>query len=126
MVEAAKHEARLAVDLYNRSSAERTLEAFVVHMHLAWLYMLQAHFRRTGVDYRYRKANGHFERVDGEPKTWDLARCLREEMPDESNSVRRNVEFFIGLRNKIEHRYERLLSAAVAGKTQALVMNFEE
>jgi hypothetical protein len=96
MLDAAKHEARLAVDLYNRSSGERTLEAFVVHMHLAWLYMLQARFKRDGVDYRYRKPNGHFERVDGEPKTWDLARCLREQPPDENNSVRLNVEFSSG------------------------------
>jgi hypothetical protein len=40
--------------------------------------------------------------------------------------VRHNVEFFIRLRNKIEHRFEELLATAVAGKTQALVLNFEE
>jgi hypothetical protein len=81
MLQAAKKEARLAVDLYNRSVAERSLEGFVLHMHIAWLYMLHARFLRDGVDFRYRKPNGHFERVDGEVKTWELARCVREEFP---------------------------------------------
>lgn len=125
-LQAAKNEASLAVDLYNRSAIERSLEGFVVHMHLAWLYMLQARFLRDGVDFRYRKPNGHFERVNGDIKTWELARCLREELPDESSPVRRNVEFFIKLRNKIEHRYAALLSTAIAGKTQAHLLNFEE
>ena len=40
--------------------------------------------------------------------------------------MRRNVEFFIQLRNKIEHRYEKLLSVVIAGKTQAHVLNYEE
>jgi hypothetical protein len=64
--------------------------------------------------------------VDGEIKTWALARCLREEFSGDSDPVRRNVEFFIQLRNKTEHRYEQLLATAVAGKTQALVLNYEE
>lgn len=125
-LQAAKHEARLAVDLYNRPTRERSLEGFVLHMHLAWLYMLQARFLRDGIDYHYRKPSGHFQRVDGEPKTWDLARSLRVEVPDERDPVRRNVEFFIKLRNKVEHRYEALLATAVAGKTQAHLINFEE
>ena len=52
MVDASKDEALLAVDLYNQSKRPRRLEAFFVHMHLAWLYLLHARFRRDGVDYR--------------------------------------------------------------------------
>lgn len=114
------------MDLYNRTAAERSLEAFVVHMHLAWLYLLHARFTRDGIDYRYRQSNRRFVRVDGEIKTWELARCVREAFPDEWNSVRCNIEFFIKIRNKIEHRYEDLLATAIAGKTQALVLNYEE
>jgi hypothetical protein len=40
--------------------------------------------------------------------------------------VRANVEFFIKVRNKIEHRYQQLLATALAGKTQAHVLNYEE
>ncbi len=122
----AAAEALLAVDLYNRAASERSLEGFVMHMHVAWLYMLHARFTRDAVDYAYRQPNGRFVRVDGEVKTWELARCLREAFADESNSVRCNVEFFIKVRNKIEHRYEQLLAVALAGKTQAHVLNYEE
>lgn len=114
------------MDLYNRSTSARSLEGFVVHMHLAWLYLLHARFIRDGVDFRYRKDNGHFERIEGEIKMWELARCLSVAYPAERSAVRCNVEFFIRLRNKIEHRYEQLLAAAVAGKVQAHVLNYEE
>lgn len=125
MLEASRREALLAVDLYNRAASERSLEGFVMHMHVAWLYLHHARFLRDKVDYRYRKENGQFVRTDGEIKTWELARCLREVFP-EASAVRANVEFFIKIRNKIEHRYEQLLATALAGKTQAHVLNFEE
>lgn len=125
-LQASKNEARLAVDLYNRSTSERSLEGFIIHMHMAWLYLLHARFARDSIDYRYWENGGHLMRVDGEPKTWELARCLVEEYPNENDPVRRNVEFFTQLRNKIEHRYEELLSVVIAGKTQAHVLNYEQ
>jgi hypothetical protein len=125
-LQGSKDEALLAVDLYNRAGEQRRLEAFVVHMQIAWLYMLQARFERDGIEYRYRDSRGRFERIDGEPKTWDLARCIKEVFPNQDHPVRRNVEFFIGFRNKIEHRYEKLLESVVAGKAQSLIMNYEQ
>ena len=126
MLQASKKEACLATDLYNRSSSERSFEGFVVHMNMAWLYMLHARFARDDIDYRYWADGRRLERIDGESKTWDLARCLMEEYPDTDDPVRRNVEFFIKLRNKVEHRYETLIAAVVAGKVQAHVLNYEE
>jgi hypothetical protein len=125
-LQASKNEACLAVDLYNRSSRERSLEGFVVHMHLAWLYLLHARFERDHIDFRHWIDGRRLKRVDGEPKTWGLARCLREEYPDENSPVRRNIEFFIRLRDRIEHRYAELIAVVVAGKTQAHVLNYEE
>lgn len=126
MLQGSRREALLAVDLYNRAASERSLEGFVVHMHMAWLYLHHAKFLRDKVDHRYRKDNGHFVRVDGEIKMWELGRCLREAFPAETSPVRANVEFFIKIRNKIEHRYEQLLATALAGKTQAHLLNYEE
>lgn len=123
---ASKHEALLALDLYNRSTGERRLQAFVVHMQIAWLYLLHARFERDGVDYWYRDRAGRRQRVDGaEFKRWDLARSIRNDY-DEWSPVRLNVEFFIGLRNRIEHRYAELLEHLVVGKCQALVLNYED
>ena len=49
---AAQEEASLASKLYNDPSEPRFFEGFVVHMHLAWLYLLHARFIRDNIDYR--------------------------------------------------------------------------
>jgi hypothetical protein len=132
MVEASRDEACLAVRLYNDPAEARSFEGFVVHMHLAWLYLLHAELDRDGIDFRYWRTHGkarRLERVDGEPKRWELATCVRHRWPDEKEPVRANLGFFIGLRNKIEHRYARhqkALVAAVGGQAQALLLNYEE
>jgi len=54
----SKNEVRLAVDLYNRSGMERQLEAFIVHMSMGWLKLLQAHFEKTGLDIFIRDERG--------------------------------------------------------------------
>ncbi len=125
-LQASKQEALLAVDLYNQSRRERRLEAFVVHMHMAWLYLLQARFERDGIDFWDRDKNGRRLRgKDGQFHAWELARCVKEQFPQTNDSIRSNVEFFIGFRNQIEHHYARLLEAIVAGKCQSLILNFE-
>jgi hypothetical protein len=125
MLEGAREEALLAVDLYNQPRQPRRLEGFLVHMHIAWLYLLHAEFKRDKVDYRYRLPNGRFERVDGEPKTWDLQKSVSERWPD-AGPVRKNLELTIALRNKVEHRYHEAIALATSGYAQALLLNFEE
>jgi hypothetical protein len=124
MLDGSREEAMLAVDLYNQPRQPRRLEAYFVHMHMAWLYLLQARLKRDGVDYRYRLKNGWFERVDGEPKTWDLAKCVVERWPDMS-PMRANLELSIGLRNKVEHRYHEATTQVTAGYAQALLLNYD-
>lgn len=125
MLEGAREEALLAVNLYNQARQPRRLEAFLVHMHIAWTYLLHAEFKRNGVDIRYRLPNGHLERVDGEPKTWGLTRCIEERWHDD-DAVKKNLEVTIGLRNKIEHRYHEAVAIATSGYAQSLLVNFEE
>ena len=132
MVDASKDEAALAVRLYNDPSEPRSFEGFVVHMHLAWLYLLHAELTNGGVDYRYWTTVGKVKRlvkIGGEPKRWELARCVEERWPSEKDPVRANLGFFIGLRNKVEHRYaghQEALAAAVGGQSQAFLLNYEE
>ncbi len=125
MLEGAIDEALLAVDLYNQPKQPRRLEGFLVHMHIAWLYLLHAQLRRNGIDFRYRLANGHFDRIDGEPKTWDLAKCVKEKWL-QAGPVRKNLELSIGLRNKVEHRYHKAIALVATGYAQALLLNFEQ
>lgn len=127
----ARDEAVLAVRLYNDSGQPRAFEGFIVHMHMAWLYLLQARFDRDGIDTRYRLQYHprRFVVVDGEHKRWELARCVEERWSNTDDPIRRNLEFFISLRNKIEHRHSATdanLAIAVSGHSQAHLLNFEE
>lgn len=129
-LQASQEEALLAVKLYNDPSEVRSFEGFIVHMHLAWLYLLHAHFIRGGVDFRYRMRNNprRLERVDGEVKRWELAACVKYHRPAENDPTRKNIEFFIALRNKIEHRhskFDKYLALATGGKAQALLRNYD-
>jgi hypothetical protein len=118
----AKDEALFACDLYNERRREPNLEAFVVHMQIAWLNLLTAIFERDGVDYFYRQGR-RYVLVDGERKCWDVTKCIKAYLTIESDPVRTNVLFFVGLRNKIEHRFSA--KHAVAGRAQSLIANFE-
>ncbi|MGK2874734.1 MAG: DUF3644 domain-containing protein [Nocardioides sp.] len=128
---AACHEAVLAVRLYNDAGEPRAFEGFLVHMHMAWLYMLHARFTRDGTEFRYRdRLQPHrFVKVDGEYKRWELTRCVEERWPNQDDPVRNNIEFFIALRNRVEHRHaaaDASLALGVAGHAQAHLLNFEE
>lgn len=127
---AARNEAMLAVRLYNDAGQPRSFEGFVVHMHMAWLHLLHARFTRDGIEFRYRDRMRprQFVRVDGEYKRWELARSIAEHWHDTANPTRRNLEFFIALRNRVEHRHasaDANLGLSVAGHAQAHVHNFE-
>jgi len=126
-VESSRDECLNAVEFYNRPGSRRPLEAFLVHMHIAWLYLLQAEFERDGINYYYLASTSprRYVKVDGDKKSWDLYRCVRERWPDPQHPVRKNLELTINLRNKIEHRYEQGLVVASAGFCQALVLNYE-
>lgn len=126
-LQASKDEVRLAVDLYNRVGQERQLEAFVVHMSLGWLKMLQARYLKEGRQRAlYPLRSGRRQRTrDGDWLMKPLSELLQESY-DSSDPIRLNVEFFIGLRHKIEHRFDQDVAALVAGKTQAFVLNYEK
>jgi hypothetical protein len=126
-LQASKDEVRLAVDLYNRIGQERQLEAFVVHMSLGWLKLVQAKYEKEGKQRDlFILRNGRRQRTaDGDWLMKPLSTLLAEQYSD-ADPIRRNVEFFIGLRHKIEHRYDRDVATLIAGKTQAFVLNYEK
>lgn len=124
-LQASKGEARLAVDLYNRSGNERQLEAFIVHMSLAWLKLLQARTEQDGGDLYERDSRGwRRKHPEGGFLYKPLRALLREHLPDNDPRVE-NINFFTGLRNQIEHRHESKIASLVAGRTQALLINYE-
>lgn len=130
-LDASVEEACLAVRLYNDPAESRSFEGFVIHMHLAWLYLLHAEFIRDGVDYRYWDKTGknRLLRVDGEPKRWELERSMQERWPVDADPVRVNLHLFIRLRNRLEHRHahaDEALMLTLSGHAHALLINFED
>lgn len=126
ILDVAKRQALTAIDFYNRSGDKRSFYDFVVHMNLAWQYLLHADLEKSGVKYEYRdKKTGRVVKVDGQPKTWSLSDCLADRFAD-NDPVRVNVEFFVGLRNIIEHRHQDAFLVATAGRAHAYVINFED
>ncbi|GAA1899503.1 hypothetical protein GCM10009716_06660 [Streptomyces sodiiphilus] len=114
-----------ALDEWNSSSGDYS--DFLTHMHKAWHYLLHAEFHKDKIDYHYRDPKTGLHRmIDGEPKAWDLEKCLKERYPDSGNTVRLNAELFVALRNKVEHRYEHNLRIVTGGKAQAYVINYEQ
>ncbi len=64
--------------------------------------------------------------IDGDYKHWELKECAKQFWGnDTENAVRKNLEFFIPLRNKIEHRHLPQLDADIFGECQALLLNFD-
>ena len=125
-LEASIDAALLAVEVYNKPRTSFRSEGFISLMIMAWLRLFHAYFNNTIGDRYYYKKNGKYEIIDGERKVWELSTCIKRygSLP---LSVDKNLQFFIGLRNKIEHRYigKREMDVLIFGECQALLYNYE-
>ena len=122
----ARESASLAVETYNRPTASFRSGAYIVLMVIAWTSLFHAMFIRRNVKPYYRKAGSkRYVKVEGDYKRWELKECLQQHFKDQNQAVRKNLEFFIILRNKIEHRSIPQLDNEIFGECQAMLMNFE-
>ena len=95
--------ALLAVEVYNKPRTTFRSQAYIVLMIIAWTRLFHAYFNKTiGNKYYHKKENGRYELIDGERKAWELKTCINR-YGNLSEPVKANLDFFIGLRNKIEH-----------------------
>lgn len=126
LVEKARETALLAVETYNRPTASFRSGAYVVLMIIAWTSLFHAMFLRKRITPYYQKLGSRrYDRIDGEPRRWELKECLKQHYKANNPAARRNLEFFIGLRNKIEHRSLAQIDPEVFGECQAMLLNFE-
>ncbi|MEX0340018.1 MAG: DUF3644 domain-containing protein [Arenibacterium sp.] len=116
----------LAVEVYNKPTVQFRTGAYASLMIIAWTAAMHSIFEREGIQYFYKKKNGRFERVDGEKKAWELLECLKKYQCDSlTEDVRANLELFVRLRNRIEHRQMSALDAHIASESQALLLNLK-
>lgn len=131
-LDVSRAEAILAVKLFNDPTEVRPFESFIVHMQMAYLYLMISDATNKGIEVRVpdNKTQGKFLKADGEYKTKSLGDLVRVLHPN-AEPLRMNIEFFIGLRNKIEHRAplsrdaSELFPEVIAGEIQAYLVNYE-
>ncbi|HEV7297872.1 MAG TPA: DUF3644 domain-containing protein [Tepidisphaeraceae bacterium] len=123
----AQESALLAVEIYNKPLVKFKTANFVVLMVIAWTALMHAIFAKLGVQFFYKDEDGKkFKEIDGDRKAWELTTCVNKFFGGTDAAIVKNLEFFIGLRNKIEHRCLPELDDFVFGECQALLFNFED
>ena len=126
LVVKAQQAATLALDIYNRPATQFRSEGYIVLMAIAWTSLFHAIFEQDGTEYFYRDNNGDAVTRDGDTMAWSLSDCLAHHFGDTSPPTKRNLEFIVGLRDKVEHRYVPAIDAHVAGECQAMLLNFDD
>ena len=125
----AKQSALQAVDTYNKTGTVFRSGTYIVLMVIAWTSLFHAIFWKNKVKPYYEieddNGNSQYQKVDEDYKRWELSECLRQYYQSQNTPERKNLEFFIGLRNKIEHRNMPELDVQIFGECQAMLLNFE-
>lgn len=127
-IEKSRSAAIAAVDVYNRPGSRFKTAHYIVLIIMAWTALMHAIFYQQGRRPWYRRAGTRirYVKVDGDPKHWDLSECLTQFFGGQHPAERKNLEFLIGLRNKIEHRELPDIDASLYGECQAALLNLEE
>ena len=119
-----------AVTNYNRPGAAFRTRTYTILMIVTWTAMFHAIFHRRGKKPWYVADDSgpvvKYQEIDGEPRHWELAECVRRYCRSDNPPERKNLEFMVALRNKIEHRDHPELDPGLYGECQAMLMNFEE
>ncbi len=126
----SREAALAAVQIFNSPLITFKSEIFIVLMNIAWTYLLHAHYRKEGVEYRYfaKKAKRRvFDKTkSGAHKHWELERCLNDAKSPVDKDTTNNLRFLIGIRHEIEHQMTSRLDASLSAKFQACCLNYNE
>ncbi|NMC60055.1 MAG: DUF3644 domain-containing protein [Candidatus Methanofastidiosa archaeon] len=131
LLDKAKESCILTIDVYNKPKTTFRSGAYIILMSIAWTSLFHAIFQRTRINYFYKIKNTRFyEKIDGEPKAWELEKCVKEYFKTKTDkkyeAIKQNIKFFIPLRNRIEHRFMPELDEDIFSECQSLLHNFEE
>ena len=129
LLQKARESAILAINIYNSPGTTFRSSGYIVLMNIAWTSLFHAIFERDSIKYFHRDSKNRrkYVRIDGEIKAWELSYCAKEYFKNNLGSpVYKNILFFIGLRNKIEHRFIPEIDSFIFGECQSYLMNFEE
>ena len=116
-----------AVHIFNGAGLTFRAELFIVTSVIAWTYLLHAWFRREGIDYRYKEADGTIRKTkQGEDCYWELGKCLKHARCPVPAGTIKNLQFLLEIRHEIEHRSTSRIDDAISAKLQACCINFND
>ena len=118
--------ALLAVETYNKPAIKFKSGGYVVLMVISWTALFHAIFFKQNRKPFY-KTNNRFDKKDGDYCYWELSTCLNKYFgTDSSNAIRKNLEFFIPLRNMIEHKSIPEIDSDIFAECQSLLLNYDK
>jgi hypothetical protein len=126
LLDKAKESALLAVEIYNKPTAVFRSGTYIVLMVIAWSALLQAIFHKKKINCYERKPNGRYVKDNGEKKVLSISKLTSAYFKDADDPIRKNIEFFIPLRDRIEHKSYPEIDKEIFAECQALLMNFED
>lgn len=123
----SRESALAAVRIHNDPLAGFRTETFIVLMVIAWNTLFQAILELRSEDYYERDRDGRqVLQHDGRPKVVDTSELAIRALPgNQYQALRLNLDFFLGLRNRIAHRYIPALDNEVVGEAQAMLLTYE-
>jgi hypothetical protein len=132
LVHKSREAALAAVQVFNNPLITFKSEMFIVNMHIAWTYLLHAHFRSKKIEYRYVKGTTPTGRrqfdttKSGAHKYLSLEDCLNSDDSPVDKDAANNLRFLIGLRHEIEHQMTTRIDDALSARFQACCLNFND
>ena len=117
-----------AVQIYNNPLIEFKSELFIVTTVIAWTYLMHAHYRKVGIEYRQlnlKTGKRKFLKTRfGAQRHWSLEQCLEAPECPVDKSVISNLKFLIGIRHEIEHQMTTRIDNQFSAKFMAAALNF--
>lgn len=125
-LEKSRDSALLAVETYNKPAIKFKSGGYIVLMVIAWTALFHAIFFRQKRKPYYKKKN-RFEIKDGDYCYWELSTCIKNYFGVESsNPIRKNLEFFVPLRNMVEHKSIPEIDSDIFAECQAMLLNYDK
>lgn len=127
-LEKSRDSALLAIETYNKPAVRFRSGGYIVLMVISWTSLFYAIFFRNKIKPFHRvNDSNRFEKKDGDYCYWELKECIKQYFKtDTSNPIRKNLEFFIPLRNKIEHKSLPEIDPDLFAECQALLLNYDK
>lgn len=125
-LEKSRDSALLAVETYNKPAIKFKSGGYIILMVISWTALFHAIFFRQKKKPFYKDGR-YFRKRDGDHCYWELSYCLKEYFGDDSgNPIRKNLEFFIPLRNMVEHKSIPEIDTDIFSECQALLLNYDK